>query len=152
MNKVVFALKAFGINVSSKDAESIIELHALEQAVKPLEDEVLGFRTQLKDAEEQLAVLKAEIMQRKSSIARLKKGAASIGTPMPEADHRSKSKAALFFLRNRATVEPVHRGEISQYVYGDRSDSSLSRLALVLTTLKRKGLVRNGPRGYWFPL
>jgi len=154
MDTHVYLLQAFGIEATPEDVESILDLSNIEDSAIPaLESEAAEIRSQLADVEAQLegwrkvaAQARAKIGELKSSVSR------SSGLPVESNEHRSRAGATLYYLRQRATVEPVHRGEVTQYVYGNRDDSSMSRLSLILCTLKRKGLVRNGPRGYWFPL
>ena len=151
---ILSILKTFGIEATTEDIESISELRSIEDdhlpalhaAAVDLQAQLDIVNADIKAAEKAVANHRTRIGFLKSSVGR------SSGLPLEPNEHGSRKDAALYFLRERATVEPVHRGEISQYVYGDRDEKSLSRVNMVLTFLKRKGLVRNGPRGYWFPL
>ncbi len=153
MDTHVDLLQAFGIEATPEDVESILDLNNIEGgAIPALEAQADELRSQLSDIEEQLEGWKKVAAKARAKIGELKNVSRSSGLPIESNEHRSRAGAALYYLRQRATVEPVHRGEVAQYVYGDRNDSNLSRLSLILCVLKRKGLVRNGPRGYWFPL
>ena len=151
---ILSILKTFGIEANNEDINAIIELREIEDEHLPvLQETAADLQAQLdlvqadiEKATSQIASYKARIGTLKASTTR------SSGLPLESNEHRSRKAATLYFLRERATVEPVHRGEISQYVFGDRMTKNLSRVNMVLNTLKRKGLVRNGPRGYWFPL
>jgi hypothetical protein len=153
MDKFLYLLSAFGIKAAPDDVEAIFDMATIEENALPvLEGEAAQLREQLADLDANIAAMKAEAGRCRTRIGSLKSGSHSSGLPIESNEHRSRSNATLYYLRQRATVEPVHRAEIAQYVYGDRDKGSLSRLSLVLCVLKRKGMVRNGPRGYWFPL
>ena len=154
MEKFLSLLSAFGIEATTDDVEAIMDLRTIEaNAIPALEAEASDLRSRLEDVEGQLDGWKQKASAAHARIGQLKSNVSrSSGLPVESNEHRSRSGAALYYLRQRATVEPVHRGEVAQYVYGERNDLNMSRLALVLNVLKRKGLVRNGPRGYWFPL
>ena len=151
---ILSILKTFGIEATTEDIESIAELRSIEEdhlpalyaAATDLQAQLDIVNADIEESEKRAANHRTRIGFLKSSVSR------SSGLPLEPNEHGSRKDAALYFLRERATVEPVHRGEISQYVYGSRDEKSLSRMNMVLTFLKRKGLVRNGPRGYWFPL
>ena len=145
-------LSALGIKADDNDIEVICSLLNNQEALEPCMAHVMELRTQLEAAESDLAVIQDSIAAAQVKIGAIKSRSQDSGLPIAGYEHSSRSEATLYFLRQRATVEPVHRAEITQYVYGDRSETNLSKLSLVLTTLKGKGLVRNGPRGYWFPL
>ena len=149
---VLSILSAVGIKANEEDLDTICSLLNRQEALEPAMDNVMQLRAQLEVAESDLAKIQNGIAAAQSSIGAIKLRSQNSGLPIASCDHRSKAAAAIYFLRQRATVEPVHRAEIAQYVYGERTDSTLSRLSLILCTLKRKGMVRNGPRGYWFPL
>tara|TARA_B100000131_G_scaffold114902_1_gene111872 strand:- start:695 stop:1159 length:465 start_codon:yes stop_codon:yes gene_type:complete len=154
MDTHIYLLHAFGIEATPEDVETILDLSNIEDgAIPALEAEAADLRSRLAEVEEQLDGWKDHVAKAKAKIGELKSNVSrSSGLPIESNEHRSRAGAALYYLRQRATVEPVHRGEVAQYVYGERNDLNMSRLALVLNVLKRKGLVRNGPRGYWFPL
>ena len=153
MEKFLYLLKAFGIKAAPDDVEAIFKMATIEEGEIPaLEAEAAQLREQLSGLEGHIATIKADAQRCRTRIGDLKSGSRSSGLPVESNEHRSRGTATLYYLRQRATVEPVHRAEIAQYVYGDRGNKSLSRLALVLCALKRKGMIRNGPRGYWSPL
>jgi hypothetical protein len=152
MEDILSILSAIGIKATQTDIEAILSLRSTE-------DQITLKKVDVQELRDALAVEESVLMQLQTTadVVREKIGAMKVrsqdsGLPIAGCDHRSKAKATIYFLRQRATVEPVHRAEIAQYVYGDRSDVNLSRLSLVLCALKRKGIVRNGPRGYWFPV
>ena len=153
MEKIISVLSAFGIRATDSDVEAILGLEAIEQnAIPALEEEAESLRAQLDTVESELLEMKRKASECRSRSGDLKNVSRSSGLPIESNEHSTRTSAALYYLRQRATVEPVHRAEVSQYVYGNRDDDSLKKLALVLHGLKRKLLVRNGPRGYWFPL
>jgi len=151
---ILSILKTFGIEATTEDVNSIMELRSIEDEHLPaLTAAAADLQAQLDIVNEDIKEVTKKASQYRTRIGFLKSsGSRSSNLPLEPNEHRSKKAATLYFLRERATVEPVHRGEISQYVFGDRCRKSLSRVNLVLNTLKNKGLVRNGPRGYWFPL
>ncbi len=152
MEEILSILSALGISATAEDIESINSLREIEETIPAAKERVTDLREQLSEAEMDLSVVEKTIDTLRIKIGALKIRSQSSGLPIESCDHPSKGEATLYYLRQRATVEPVHRAEIAQYVYGDRSDSNLSRLSMVLSSLKRKLMVRNGPRGYWFPM
>ena len=154
MDKFLSLLNAFGIEATSNDVEALLNLRAIENSAIPeLEAEASDLEEKLADVLSKLEGHRAIALTARARIGVLKTNSGNQSSlDVQSNEHRSRAAAALYYLKQRATVEPVHRGEVSRYVYGDRDDSSLSRLAATLNVLKRKGFVRNGPRGYWFPL
>ena len=152
MERILSILSALGIKATAEDVEAINDLHEIEETLPVAQERVADLREQLSDAEGDLASVEKVMGDLRIKIGAVKIRSQSSGLPIESCDHRSRGAATLYYLRQRATVEPIHRAEIAQYVYGDRSDLNQGRLSMVLSSLKRKLLVRNGPRGYWFPL
>ena len=152
MEDIISILSAIGIKATQADIEAILSLGETEEQIAQAQEDVSDLRNALEKREEILMQLQTTADSIRKRVGAMKIRSQSSGLPIEGCDHRSKGEAALYYLRQRATVEPVHRAEIAQYVYGDRSDLNQGRLSMVLSSLKRKLLVRNGPRGYWFPM
>lgn len=169
-------LDLVGVKVTKKQAADLGDLHYMNETEIPMaKEQVEDAVARLEDAvdrfeslEDEMANVKADIVAAKADIASALKNRENLmiawgekikaltgilktpghdEDPKPARPHYAQQRI-LDFLADRKG-RPIHRSEIALEMYGRDEEGQLQQVSNHLTTLKKKGLVNNGPIGYW---